>query len=185
MAEVELITTEQAPLLVEGVFADGDPGPIAAALAQVPELCVPALPFLGAALAPGALGARIKELVVLRTSALLECRYCVAAHTVVALDVGLGIDEVRALRGTQPIDAVFTDARERALLAWIDAVAGARGAVPVAITRELKRHVEDHELVELAVAAGATMLLNRFCTALDLPTSPDTLARLAASGFDR
>ncbi len=30
--------------------------------------------------------------------------------------------------------------------------------------------------------AGATAMLNRFCTALELPTSPATLARLAADG---
>ncbi len=49
---------------------------------------------------------------------------------------------------------------------------------------EAAAHFADHELVELTVAVTATVMLNRYCTALDLPTSAATLARLAAEGFD-
>jgi len=37
--------------------------------------------------------------------------------------------------------------------------------------------------VELTVLVGATMLLNRFCSALELPSSDETLQRLARDGF--
>jgi hypothetical protein len=37
--------------------------------------------------------------------------------------------------------------------------------------------------VELTLLVGATLLLNRFCTALELPTSPKVLGRLAAEGW--
>ncbi len=33
------------------------------------------------------------------------------------------------------------------------------------------------------MAVTATLMLNRYCTALDLPTSPETEARLAAHGL--
>jgi hypothetical protein len=36
--------------------------------------------------------------------------------------------------------------------------------------------------VELTLVAGATLMLNRLCTALELPTSAATLARLEAEG---
>ena len=87
VTQVELLDPTTAPLLVEDLFAGGDPGPIAAAFAQVPELALVALPFLGASLGAGSTGARVKELAILRTSAVLACRYCVAAHTTVAFDV--------------------------------------------------------------------------------------------------
>ena len=180
---VRLLDADSAPLLVRDHFAGGDPGPIVASLAQVPELLEVALPFVGAALGPGSLGERGKEIAVLRTSALLECRYCVQTHTAVALDAGLTAGEVRALRGEQGLDVAFPDPRERLMIEWIDAVALGRGTPPGELQRRAARALEDHALVELTLAVGATLMLNRYCTALDLPTSPGTLARLAAEGF--
>ena len=184
VTQVELLDPTTAPLLVEDLFAGGDPGPIAAAFAQVPELALVALPFLGASLGAGSTGARVKELAILRTSAVLACRYCVAAHTTVALDVGLTDAEVRGLRGEVQWADEFDDPAELALLAWIDEVAGGRGAVSAAVTEAAKAHFEDYELVELTNTIGVTMLLNRFCSALNLPVGDDTLARLASGGFE-
>ena len=184
VTQVELLDPTTAPLLVEDLFAGGDPGPIAAAFAQVPELALVALPFLGASLGAGSTGARVKELAILRTSAVLACRYCVAAHPTAALDVGLTDAEVRGLRGEVQWADEFDDPAELALLAWIDEVAGGRGAVSAVVTKEAKAHFEDYELVELTNTIGVTMLLNRFCSALKLPVGDDTLARLASGGFE-
>lgn len=180
---IELLAGEQAPLLARRFYGDGAVSPITGSLAQVPELLEVALPFVGVALGPVALDARVKEIAILRTSALLECRYCVRSHTVVALDVGLSLDEVRALRAEQPVDAVFTDERERTIIAWIDAVALGRGPVDPDVQARATAALADHELVELTMAVTATLMLNRYCTALDLPTSAETEARLAAHGL--
>ncbi len=182
-ALVELIAGDEAPPLARRFYGDGPPSPVTASLAQVPELLDVALPFIGAALGPGALDARVKELAILRTSALLACRYCVQTHTVVALDCGLTTDEVRALRGELALDAAFGDERERRMLAWIDAVAVGRGAVDPATKARAAAALADHELVELTLTVTATLMLNRYCSALDLPTAPPTLARLASEGL--
>jgi AhpD family alkylhydroperoxidase len=183
MARIELLDAANAPLLVQHLFAAGDPGPIAASLAQVPELAEVALPFLGAALGPSSIPLRTKELVILRTSALLRCRYCDAAHTPVAREAGLERVEVEALRGERPIEAAFSDREELALLAWVEAVAVGRGAVDDAVADELAHHWPEHHVVELTVLVGTTMLLNRYCSALGLPPSEETIARLVADGY--
>jgi AhpD family alkylhydroperoxidase len=179
MAKVELLDADQAPLLARPNYRGGDPGPLVAALAQVPELLEVAIPFLNMVLGPSSIPARTKELVILRTSARLGCRFCVQTHTVVALDAGLSTDEVRALRDEAPIDPAFASPAERDLLAWVDGVAGpgdaGRTDPPAALA--------DHEVVELTMLVGATMMLNRFCTALALPTSVGHLKRLAAEGL--
>lgn len=175
---VDLVGREQAPLLARRFYGDGPPSPITASLAQVPELLAVTLPFVGAALGPGVLDARAKELAILRTSALLECRYCIQTHTVVALDCGLSRDEVRALRLELDIVDVFTDAREIVMLQWIDAVAAGRGPVAAELQQTAAAVLAGHELVELTVAVTATVMLNRYCTALELPTSAATIARL-------
>ncbi|MGI8808406.1 MAG: carboxymuconolactone decarboxylase family protein [Acidimicrobiales bacterium] len=183
---VTLVEADQAPLLVRHLFEAGDPGVIVRALATVPELAEVAVPFIGMALGPGSVEPAVKETVILRTSAVLGCRYCVEAHTVVALDMGLGTERVRTLRDTAPDARTTTDpAAADPLVAWIDAVAGGRGPVPDDLHAALSEGFAEHQVVELLVTLGATTLLNRLCSALALPTSPATLARLAAEGFGR
>lgn len=182
MPRVELVTETDAPLLARPFFAGGDPGPIVASLAQVPELLPVAMPFVGAALGESHISARHKEFAILRTSAVMECSFCINAHTVVARDVGLTRQEVDGLR-TGQFDLVARDERERALLEWIDEMAGGRGALSGDVVEAMHRNFADHEVVELAVVVGATMMLNRYCTGLDLPTSAGVRERLEAEGF--
>ncbi|PZS21878.1 MAG: hypothetical protein DLM61_27260 [Pseudonocardiales bacterium] len=182
MSVVERIGPDQVPLLARPFFAAGDPGQIVGALAQVPELLVVAVPLLGAALGPSAIDWRTKEIVIVRTSALAGCRYCVAAHTVVALDAGLSRQQVLALRAEGSVAEAFDSPREVALLGWIDQVAGG-GPIDDTARTVMRRHWADHEIVELTMVIGVTLMLNRFATALALPTSPDTLDRLAVEGL--
>lgn len=175
-SRVALVEAAAAPLLARDLFASGDPGPIVASLAQVPELLAPTLPFLGAVLGPSWIPLRDKEIVILRTSAVLGCRYCTDAHTVVALDSGLTRDEVRALRGELPLDAAFPEQADRALVAWCDAVAH---GVDADLERARAALVaDDARVVELTLLVSTTVLLNRYATALALPTSPDVRDRL-------
>jgi AhpD family alkylhydroperoxidase len=188
MPLVEPIPPDQAPLLAKPFYGDGDPGPITATLAYVPELLETALPFIGGALSASAIDFRTKEIVILRTSALLACRYCIDAHTMVALSSGLTDAQVSALRsseaaGSDILDGAFTDDRDRCLLEWIEHVATGRGAVPADVSKRAASCFADHELVELTVVIGVTMLLNRYATSLQLPVDSNTLQRLAAAGF--
>jgi AhpD family alkylhydroperoxidase len=178
MERVELLSPETAPMSAREYFAGGDPGPIVAALANVPELLGPTLRFVGAALGDGAASTRHKEFAILRTSALLGCQYCIHTHSSVSLDVGLTPAEVRALRGELLIEDVFADPDERALLTWIDAMAGASGLVSDDVWEPARQAFGDHVLVELSVTVGATMFLNRFATGFQLPTSPGVAERL-------
>ena len=181
-AGIPLVDADRAPLLARPYYAAGDPGPIVTALAHVPEVLEAAMPFISVILGPSSIALRPKELVILRTSARLGCRFCVNAHTVAAADAGLSRPELLALRGEVPIDDVFVDATERAVLQWVDAVA-AVGPVASGARDALAARVPAHEVVELTLLAGATMMLNRFCTALDLPTAPAILGRLHKLGL--
>jgi AhpD family alkylhydroperoxidase len=180
---VELLDSSSAPIMARPYFDGGDPGPIVAALANVPELLAPTLGFIGPALSPGAAGVRFTEFAILRTSALLGCEYCIRAHTAVSLDIGLTDAEIRALRGESAIDDAFTDEGERALISWIDAMAGATGPVPHDVFEAALSHVPTHILIELSATIGATMFLNRFATGFQLPTSPDVTNRLEQAGL--
>lgn len=182
MALVSLVTAEQAPLTAQPLYAAGQPDPIVAALAHVPEVLEAALPFIGTVLGPSAIAVRTKEIVILRTSAVAGCAYCTAAHTVVARDVGLTLEEVRALRGETGMGA-FACPAEAALIRWVDEVAATPAAPSESTAEVVREHYGEPAVVELTLLAGATLMLNRFATCLGLPTSPRTLARLADEGL--
>ncbi|MGH7729080.1 MAG: carboxymuconolactone decarboxylase family protein [Vulcanimicrobiaceae bacterium] len=161
---IPLVRAEDAPLLVRRHFAGGDPGRLIAALAHVPELLEAALPFIGVVYGPSALAERLKELVVLRVSALGGCRYCTAAHETLAAQAGLSDDERTALRMRDAAAPPTFDARERAAFTF----ASNFDAHPERSLEPLLAHFAAHEIVELGVLAGTTVFLNRFCTAMAL-----------------
>jgi len=164
MAKVELLTAERAPLLARPFYERGDPGPIASALAQVPELMDSALPFMGAVFGPTSVEARLKEIVVLRVSAANSCRYCTETHTAVARRMRFDGAEIAALRGEAPAPDSFAPV-ERALIAFSEALS----ARPEEAVELLRPHFGDAQIVELVTLGAATIMLNRFATALELP----------------
>lgn len=180
---VQLLDRSTAPLIVRGRFSGGDPGPITASLALVPELAQVALPFIGRALAGVTVEPRTAELVIVRASALLGCTYCTLTHGAVALGAGVSAGEVRALCDRDGLTR-FTDEREAALLAWVDSMAADHGEVPDEVADAMAAHHDDATIVELATMVGCTILLNRYCTGLRLPTGADTLRTLADAGLD-
>ncbi len=95
----------------------------------------------------------------------------------------MSAEELRALRGEEKIEAVFADPGELALLAWVDAVALGRGPVPEDVTARATEAMGHPELVELTLVAATTLMLNRYCSALGLPTSAATRSRLAEEGL--
>ena len=164
MAKVELLSRERAPLLARPYYEGGDPGPIAAALANVPELLEAAMPFLGAVFGPTSVAPRLKEIVVLGVSAANRCRYCTETHTGVARRMGFAADELAALRGEGPPPDRWSP-RERALLDFCAALSHRPGEA----VELLRPHFGEPEIVELVTLGSATVMLNRFATALELP----------------
>jgi AhpD family alkylhydroperoxidase len=179
VSRVALLSADGAPLTAVPYYAaDGSASALVRALAQVPELLEVTAPFVSRLFGPTAVDPRTKEVVVLRVSARNGCRYCVETHTVAAWDAGLSVAETTALCG----DATGLDEPDRMLVSWCDALA-ASGPVPDAVIEALRSRLAEHEIVELSLLAAATIMLNRFSTALELPTSPATLARLREAGL--
>jgi AhpD family alkylhydroperoxidase len=152
------------PLLARSYYERGQPGPIAAALANVPELMQPMLSFVDTIFGPTSLEGRLKEIVILRVSSANGCRYCTETHSRVARRLGFGPEEVAALRGEAPCPDLWS-AREQALFSFSEALS----TRPEQAVDVLRPHFEEPEIVELVTLGSATVLLNRFATALELP----------------
>ncbi|MGI8420872.1 MAG: carboxymuconolactone decarboxylase family protein, partial [Gaiellaceae bacterium] len=59
--------------------------------------------------------------------------------------------------------------RERAIVDWVDRVVLAPAAVDDHLLPRVRAHVREDQLVELTLLVGAIGMLNRFCTAFDVP----------------
>ena len=171
MSIVSPVLPADAPITIRQHFAKGPPGPLTATLAHVPELLQTTLPFIGSALGSSAVDFRTKEIVILRASALNRCRYCVNTHTVVADKAGLSRDELRALRLEVDYETVFSSARERALIQWTDTTAQSSAPFSTELRATMAQHFTESQIVELTITIGATVMLNRYATALELPIS--------------
>ena len=183
MTLVSLVNANTAPDSVRQFYANGDPGPIASSLAHIPDIMQKALPFVAATLGPSKIDIRTKEIVILRASALQECRYCTSTHSFIARNSGLSKEEVMSLRDKDDGTTAFADERERVLIRWTNAVAVGPQEIGTALKEEFKEYFTEAEVVELTLLVGATVLLNRYATALDLPAAATHLEFLKNEGL--
>ncbi len=187
MGRIPPIEARSAPLLTRRFFERGDPGPLLATLAHVPELLEVAAPFISVALGPSAIELRVKELVILRTSARMGCPFCTLTHAGIARRAGIGRDEVAALMdsGSPPDSSLGSalDPHDRALVTWVDAVVAGDRAVAATAGAEVRTRFGEAGLVELVAVVGATMMLAVFSRTLELAPDARTVARLASEGL--
>jgi AhpD family alkylhydroperoxidase len=107
---------------------------------------------------------KLLELVKLRASLINGCAYCVDMHTKVARS--LGETEQRLYAVSVWRETPFYTARERAALAWTEAVTLIHvDHVPDDVYEEARRQFDEKELVDLTAAIVAINGWNRFAVA--------------------
>jgi 4-carboxymuconolactone decarboxylase len=116
------------------------------------------------------LDGRLREIVIIRMGHLTRCDYVLRQHVPsLALADGLTREECDALadwRGSR-----FFDARERAVLAYVDAMTR-EIAVPDDVFAALKHDFNDRQIVELTVLIGTYNMNARVLRALELDLEP-------------
>ena len=111
------------------------------------------------------LDAPLLELVKMRASQLNGCAYCLDMHSKDARAAGETEQRLYALNAWR--ETPFFDARERAALAWIEAVTLVSNAhVPDGVYDEAKAHFSEKELVDLTYLAATINAWNRLAIAL-------------------
>jgi uncharacterized peroxidase-related enzyme len=174
-ARLPVVGREQAPLSVRAMYTEEDPSNITKVLAGSPDTLAAMAPFLSQVMNPTTLDLATKEVVVLRVSVVNRCAYCVPTHQVVARKAGLSVEAVAALSAVELTGDGLTP-REYALAAYCDQVIADAAAVGDELLAEMRRHFEDHEIVELTVLAGAITTLNYVASVAGIPLDPRTLS---------
>ena len=104
------------------------------------------------------------ELVKMRASQINGCGYCLDMHSKDARAAGETEQRLYALVAWR--DTPFFSDRERAALAWAEAVTElGRDRVPDAVYTEARRHFDERELVELTMATVTINAWNRLAIA--------------------
>ncbi len=146
----------------------GQPLTAAGVWARVPRL------FLGVAVLYGMIDRRrspispaLRSLLTVRVSQINHCRFCVDLNSRTLLRRGVSEDKVLALPEWRA--SPLFDARERAALAWAEAVATGGGDIPPAVFDDLRQHFDDDAIVELTALIAFQTMSSRFNAALDVP----------------
>lgn len=133
--------------------------------------------FLGitAAIRQPSLGAssdvRLRNLATIKTSMANECAYCAAHTSIYGQALGLKEEEVLAMQGDGWRDSPLFDEREKAAIAWSEAMTLNTAKRDLALWNEMKRLFSDTEIVEISLASALFNMINRlndsFCTELE------------------
>jgi uncharacterized peroxidase-related enzyme len=140
-------------------------------VAHRPEILETMIAHFEAILHTGTVPLRLKELVIVRTSQLNGCEYCLASHSRIALNLGWTRDQIEALPHFAASDA-FTPA-EKAALRLAEQMTLDSTHIPDEDFESLRAHFDEGEIVELLSAIGLFNYFNRFNNALQMePTKP-------------
>ncbi|QPB20155.1 carboxymuconolactone decarboxylase family protein [Rhizobium sp. 007] len=103
---------------------------------------------------------RFIHLIKLRASQINGCAYCVDMHVKEARHDGLGEQWINLICTWK--ESPVYDAKERALLGWVDAVTKiAETGAPDADFEALKAHFSEEEVTKITVAIGTINVWNR------------------------
>ncbi|RPE81803.1 carboxymuconolactone decarboxylase family protein [Vulcaniibacterium tengchongense] len=116
----------------------------------------------------GGLGQRLLELLFLRLSQINGCVFCMDLHSTSLRKAGVDQRTLDTLPGWR--ESPLFDARERAALAWAEAL-NALGARPLPehALEAVRAHFDEREVSELAFAVGTIRAFNMLSVGLRKP----------------
>ncbi|MGA9671979.1 MAG: carboxymuconolactone decarboxylase family protein [Terracidiphilus sp.] len=165
------VTPEMATLYDKAFAQRGNVPNIFRVMAHRPEIFSTMQAHFAAVLNTGTVPAKLKELIIVRTSQVNVTPYCLASHTLLARNLGWSDDQLSHLaEWSQRSD--FTSA-EKAALRLAETVTRDAHSVSDEQFAELRSFYSEGEIVELLCAIGLFNYFNRFNNALQMePTRP-------------
>jgi AhpD family alkylhydroperoxidase len=112
------------------------------------------------------LDSRTQTLVCLYTSLLNGCLYCIDDAAGAALEVGMPVSELLALRN---LSASELDDATTARLIFTRWVVRAPESIPAHVVDGLREHADDEEMLELTATVAMKCFWNHFASALKIP----------------
>jgi alkylhydroperoxidase family enzyme len=122
------------------------------------------LGFISAVRQPG-LGAttdvRLRGLANIKTSMTNACTYCTTHTSIFGQGLGITEEELEALQSDAYKTSALFDDREKAVIAWSEAMTNNTAQRDKEIWENMKRHFNDTEIVEISMACAMFNKINR------------------------
>jgi AhpD family alkylhydroperoxidase len=135
---------------------------------------------LGQAAAKAGIDKQLLELVKIRASQINGCAFCVQFHILQGESLGISVDKLNLVVVWR--EAPQFSARERAALAWTEALTMLTAGVGDKVYAQASAEFSDKELTYLSAAIGAINFWNRLGVAYRwTPPARQKAARAAAS----
>ncbi len=189
MAVLPLISDEEATPEQKAIF-DGSRALLGRVsnstrlAAAAPKLMQPLMGFFIAALRheiTGELDVWTKMLVIVKTSMLNGCAYCIGHNTILGKALGLTEEQTLALEGDYRSSDLFSDA-DKAAIAWAECLTERHYHRDKKTMEELKQHFNDTQVLEITMVSGFFNFWNRFNDAMELDyDSADSMKRFEKS----
>ncbi len=135
-------------------------------IAHRPEILETMIAHFEAILTTGTLPTKLKELVIVRTSQLNACEYCLASHSLIAKKLGWSEAQIAGLENFDQRDD-FSEA-EKAALRLAETMTLRSNGMSDAQFEELRGYYDEGEVVELMAAIGLFNYFNRFNNVLQM-----------------
>lgn len=142
-----------------------------------PRVAQPLVGFLVAILrteVTGLVALRIKLLVILKTSFINGCSYCIDHNTSLGRAIGMSDEEIGAIEGDHRAAELFTPA-EKAALDWAEYLTERSYRAHPEAVPELKRHFSEAQIVEISLVSGFFNMWNRFVDGLQVDLEPEAM----------
>jgi uncharacterized peroxidase-related enzyme len=171
MPRIPTIAYEQADPAAQEIFDHykqerGNVPNMFRTVAYRPEILRTMIAHFRAVMETGTVGVKLKELVIVRTSQLNHCEYCLHSHTQLARRHGWSEEQIAGLAGFRT-RTDFTP-REKAALELAERETLDSTGIDDEFWAELRRHFEEGEIIELAAAIGLFNYFNRFNNSLKM-----------------
>lgn len=147
-------------------------------VAHRPEILATMIAHMEAVLNTGTLPTSLKELVIVRTSQLNGCEYCLASHSLIAKKLGWSEEQIAGLTAFETRDDF--SAAEKAALRLAERLTRNERPLNDEEFAELRQFYDEGEIIELMAASGLFNYFNRFNNLLAMePTKPASPAEAA------
>jgi uncharacterized peroxidase-related enzyme len=139
-------------------------------VAHRPDILKTMIAHMEAVLNTGTLPTSLKELVIVRTSQMNNCEYCLASHSLLAKRLGYNDEQITALPHFES-SANFSP-REKAALRLTERLTRNERPLDDGELTDLKNYFSEGEIVELMAASGLFNYFNRFNNLLAMEPTP-------------
>jgi uncharacterized peroxidase-related enzyme len=104
---------------------------------------------------------RLRNLANVKTSMVNACNYCATHTSIYGQALGFSDAQLESLRGEAWRESALFDEREKAVIAWAEAVTKNTAKSNKALWETMKRLFSDAEIVEITLASAMFNMINR------------------------